>query len=85
MLKTEPPQARFFVLPNLPFPPTILFCHYAKSEITESHTFPYALLIEAYNTILYTVQNKINGTGNTNEQDTYRTTNFGSSWHRNGR
>ncbi|EGR2723205.1 hypothetical protein DUG83_17175 [Vibrio parahaemolyticus] len=43
------------------------------------------MLIEAYNTILYTVQNKINGTGNTNEQDTCRTTNFGSSWHRNGR
>ncbi|EGQ9860027.1 hypothetical protein DMN80_02175 [Vibrio parahaemolyticus] len=43
------------------------------------------MLIEAYNTILYTVQNKINGTGNTNEQDTYRTTNFGSRWHRNGR
>ncbi|TOD56535.1 hypothetical protein CGJ12_19995 [Vibrio parahaemolyticus] len=70
--------------PTFPAPHT-LFCHYTKSEITESHTFPYALLIEAYNTILYTVQNKINGTGNTNEQDTYRTTNFGSSWHRNGR
>ncbi|TOC25017.1 hypothetical protein CGJ90_02590 [Vibrio parahaemolyticus] len=84
MLKTEPPQARFFCSPQPSLPHT-LFCHYAKSEITESHTFPYALLIEAYNTILYTVQNKINGTGNTNEQDTYRTTNFGSSWHRNGR
>ncbi|TOG09637.1 hypothetical protein CGJ09_03335 [Vibrio parahaemolyticus] len=85
MLKTEPPQARFFCPPQPSLPPTTLFCHYAKSKITESHTFPYALLIEAYNAVLYTVQNKINGTGNTNEQDTYRTTNFGSSWHRNGR
>ncbi|TON41637.1 hypothetical protein CGH58_10575 [Vibrio parahaemolyticus] len=85
MLKTEPPQARFFLFSPTFHAPHTLFCHYAKSEITESHTFPYALLIEAYNAVLYTVQNKINGTGNTNEQDTYRTTNFGSSWHRNGR